>query len=148
MKATPFLMFQGEAKPALALYREAFPDYEELLLQEHSSGPQQGQIAMARIRVGGLEVMLYDSAPIHSFSFTPSTSTFVECDSEAQLRTLAKKLADGGKVLDRKSTRLNSSHVKISYAVFCLKKKKKKKKKKKHIIKEKENKKRKQKQSI
>src|SRR5690606_41853529 len=30
------------------------------------------------------------------------------------------------KALDRKSTRLNSSHVKISYAVFCLKKKKKK----------------------
>src|SRR5207253_5500052 len=28
---------------------------------------------------------------------------------------------------DRKSTRLNSSHVAISYAVFCLKKKKKKK---------------------
>src|SRR3989442_5107080 len=28
--------------------------------------------------------------------------------------------------LDRKSTRLNSSHVRISYAVFCLKKKKKK----------------------
>src|SRR5690554_7739035 len=31
---------------------------------------------------------------------------------------------------DRKSTRLNSSHVRISYAVFCLKKKKKKKKQK------------------
>src|SRR5262245_65282944 len=30
--------------------------------------------------------------------------------------------------LDRKSTRLNSSHLGISYAVFCLKKKKKKKK--------------------
>src|SRR5690349_23670414 len=29
---------------------------------------------------------------------------------------------------DRKSTRLNSSHVEISYAVFCLKKKKQKKK--------------------
>src|SRR5438874_9048968 len=29
-------------------------------------------------------------------------------------------------VIDRKSTRLNSSHVEISYAVFCLKKKKKK----------------------
>ena len=40
-----------------------------------------------------------------------------------------------GKVLeligDRKSTRLNSSHVSISYAVFCLKKKKKKKRNKK-----------------
>src|SRR5438552_4464942 len=31
-----------------------------------------------------------------------------------------------GLVLDRKSTRLNSSHQIISYAVFCLKKKKKK----------------------
>src|SRR5690349_21964100 len=36
------------------------------------------------------------------------------------------RAADG---LDRKSTRLNSSHVEISYAVFCLKKKKKKQKK-------------------
>src|SRR5436309_11782784 len=33
-----------------------------------------------------------------------------------------KPWRDSGK--DRKSTRLNSSHVKISYAVFCLKKKK------------------------
>src|SRR5690606_42098932 len=32
------------------------------------------------------------------------------------------------RMVDRKSTRLNSSHVKISYAVFCLKKKKKEKK--------------------
>src|SRR3989454_9612493 len=31
----------------------------------------------------------------------------------------------GGRDLDRKSTRLNSSHLVISYAVFCLKKKKK-----------------------
>src|SRR5262245_62514206 len=33
---------------------------------------------------------------------------------------------------DRKSTRLNSSHLGISYAVFCLKKKKKKKKRQAH----------------
>src|SRR2546426_8235342 len=32
----------------------------------------------------------------------------------------------GDSTLDRKSTRLNSSHLVISYAVFCLKKKKKK----------------------
>src|SRR3712207_8625088 len=31
---------------------------------------------------------------------------------------------DGRGILDRKSTRLNSSHANISYAVFCLKKKK------------------------
>src|SRR5689334_23732404 len=34
--------------------------------------------------------------------------------------------AGDGELLDRKSTRLNSSHSSISYAVFCLKKKKKK----------------------
>src|SRR5690349_22895899 len=36
--------------------------------------------------------------------------------------------------LDRKSTRLNSSHVEISYAVFCLKKKNEKNKTKTHKI--------------
>src|SRR5690349_23020670 len=45
------------------------------------------------------------------------------CSSEADLRVVAdveaRPLAE-----DRKSTRLNSSHVEISYAVFCLKKKK------------------------
>src|SRR5690606_41263060 len=39
-----------------------------------------------------------------------------------RLRTL---VCSGFEGRDRKSTRLNSSHVKISYAVFCLKKKKK-----------------------
>src|SRR5947209_16831203 len=34
--------------------------------------------------------------------------------------------AEGERVVDRKSTRLNSSHANISYAVFCLKKKKEK----------------------
>src|SRR5262245_63054231 len=40
-----------------------------------------------------------------------------------------RHLADFRISLDRKSTRLNSSHLGISYAVFCLKKKKKKQKK-------------------
>src|SRR5690606_40845393 len=37
--------------------------------------------------------------------------------------SVSATLNDGNPSLDRKSTRLNSSHVKISYAVFCLKKK-------------------------
>src|SRR5690606_42033477 len=41
--------------------------------------------------------------------------------SEGDIRFEGETLSE-----DRKSTRLNSSHVKISYAVFCLKKKKKK----------------------
>src|SRR5207302_10087118 len=46
----------------------------------------------------------------------------------AVARRIGKVPAVVGVCQDRKSTRLNSSHVKISYAVFCLKKKKKKKK--------------------
>src|SRR5699024_11695784 len=62
----------------------------------------------------------------------------VEISSDSHPFYTGKQKADkaGGRVdpfkkkyKDRKSTRLNSSHVSISYAVFCLKKKKKKKNK-------------------
>src|SRR5256885_15565786 len=39
-------------------------------------------------------------------------------------RSVGRKLREASATLDRKSTRLNSSHLVISYAVFCLKKKK------------------------
>src|SRR5207249_11865831 len=48
---------------------------------------------------------------------------WVELHDRVLLRRLVRTApGEGG---DRKSTRLNSSHVSISYAVFCLKKKKK-----------------------
>src|SRR3712207_7092962 len=53
-------------------------------------------------------------------------------DTRAAVRRRASVSVDGDSVMtaadyavDRKSTRLNSSHANISYAVFCLKKKKK-----------------------
>src|SRR5690349_23455603 len=42
--------------------------------------------------------------------------------AQEALGSIGRKDGDG-RLLDRKSTRLNSSHVEISYAVFCLKKK-------------------------
>src|SRR5690348_17567533 len=42
-----------------------------------------------------------------------------------QYRAACRRARDNARI-DRKSTRLNSSHPSISYAVFCLKKKKKK----------------------
>src|SRR5438128_9288653 len=48
-------------------------------------------------------------------------------DEEAYVRLLLGERDEALRLLDRKSTRLNSSHGSISYAVFCLKKKKKKK---------------------
>src|SRR5690554_6988545 len=56
--------------------------------------------------------------------FNCSTDTFKlapKSNINNGLLTVGNKVANAG---DRKSTRLNSSHVRISYAVFCLKKKK------------------------
>src|SRR5690606_39815067 len=55
----------------------------------------------------------------------PFPAPQVEGERHLDLRR-ASQVGQGraGFKLDRKSTRLNSSHVKISYAVFCLKKKK------------------------
>src|SRR3712207_6852071 len=53
--------------------------------------------------------------------------TDVECDDRVPTGTLdggCWYLPAAGAGRDRKSTRLNSSHANISYAVFCLKKKK------------------------
>src|SRR3712207_7425340 len=44
---------------------------------------------------------------------------------QVRVRRVERRPAAGGGARDRKSTRLNSSHANISYAVFCLKKKKK-----------------------
>src|SRR5690606_39699452 len=49
---------------------------------------------------------------------------YLKEDGEAQMFSAPEGRGDDAPLLDRKSTRLNSSHVKISYAVFCLKKKK------------------------
>src|SRR3712207_7212730 len=45
--------------------------------------------------------------------------------AEADGHVLRLRGGRGARAQDRKSTRLNSSHANISYAVFCLKKKKK-----------------------
>src|SRR3712207_7558034 len=47
----------------------------------------------------------------------------IDRDSERVATKAAAQLGIAPRVADRKSTRLNSSHANISYAVFCLKKK-------------------------
>src|SRR5690625_1532508 len=59
-------------------------------------------------------------APERSFELVADEKWIEQKGSEVLHRI---NLWDAMKILDRKSTRLNSSHVAISYAVFCLKKK-------------------------
>lgn len=96
MQAHPFLMFQGQANEAITLWSKAFPELEVLELTRHAEGPQKGQVAAGRLRLGGSEWRLFDSPPVHDFTFTPSTSIFVDCDDEAQLRRLAAVLGEDG----------------------------------------------------
>src|SRR5688572_2419220 len=66
--------------------------------------------------------------PLVSEITTPENKTAVEAykAQAARQSDIEREAVDKEKTGDRKSTRLNSSHSQISYAVFCLKKKKKK----------------------
>src|SRR5476649_1208853 len=68
-----------------------------------------------------------------------------DCRNQRGARANRREAAARGRWRDRKSTRLNSSHTVISYAVFCLKKKKKTLLFYQHIKKKKNNKKKKNK---
>src|SRR5205085_10199973 len=73
---------------------------------------------------------LHDALPISGTSPTCWKSSTVRPSVRSIRKTISVPVHSAGSEIDRKSTRLNSSHSQISYAVFCLKKKKKKKKKK------------------
>src|SRR5437667_11178862 len=69
---------------------------------------------------------LHDALPICRLE--RALVAFARADAHRRLDRIDEDLAVAD-VADRKSTRLNSSHITISYAVFCLKKKKNKQKK-------------------
>lgn len=101
MRATPFLMFQGEADEALAFYVSVFDDARiEDIRRYGPDGPgREGTVMQALFRLGGLRVKCIDSPVRHAFGFTPSFSFFIDCGSEAEIRRLAEVLAEGGEVL-------------------------------------------------
>src|SRR5437870_10784427 len=67
---------------------------------------------------------LHDALPIYSSA--PFRNRSEAFDTAWLSQSLEQAKVPDAVLPDRKSTRLNSSHVAISYAVFCLKKKKKK----------------------
>jgi predicted 3-demethylubiquinone-9 3-methyltransferase (glyoxalase superfamily) len=101
MLVTPFLMFEGQAEAAMELYVSVFPRSRVVAIDRYDeAGPgKTGTVKHARFEVGGLALACIDSPARHAFTFTPSTSLIVDCDSLEQLEVAFAKLSDGGKIL-------------------------------------------------
>ena len=96
-QVTPFLMFQGDAGPALDLYTSLFDDARVLeLTRWGADGPgAEGTVQGASFSIAGQVFRCFDSPPVHDFTFTPSFSIFVDTSSAEELERLYAGLADG-----------------------------------------------------
>src|SRR5690606_40072572 len=95
----------------------------------HSRRPSTSTLFPYTTLFRSYRVLVVDDEPLIARAIKRALAPFVvhiANDGEEALAALAGNTFDAilcDLMIDRKSTRLNSSHVKISYAVFCLKKK-------------------------
>jgi predicted 3-demethylubiquinone-9 3-methyltransferase (glyoxalase superfamily) len=94
-------MFQGEAEAAMDLYVSLIPGSEivEMARYGQGEGGPEGSVKTAVLSIAGQTVMCIDSPVKHGFTFTPSFSLFVDCETEAELSRLGSALSEGGNVL-------------------------------------------------
>ncbi|WML26801.1 VOC family protein [Neobacillus sp. OS1-33] len=101
-KVTPFLMFQdGKAEEAMNYYISIIDDSEITSIARYGANESgdEGTVMQATFSVKGQEFMCIDSNVKHQFSFTPSFSIFVTCDTEEEINNLYLKLSEGGQAL-------------------------------------------------
>jgi predicted 3-demethylubiquinone-9 3-methyltransferase (glyoxalase superfamily) len=98
---TPHLMFEGAAEEAMTFYVSLFPRSEILAVERYGpdAGPSAGRVKVARFSLGGRALQCADSPVAHGFTFTPSLSLFVDCESAEELGRAFAALAEGGRVL-------------------------------------------------
>ncbi len=94
-------MFEGRAEEALNFYVSVIPNSTVISIDRYGPGQPgpEGSVMKAIFSVSGQEVMCTDSFVKHGFTFTPSFSFFVTCESEEQLGRLFGALSEGGGVL-------------------------------------------------
>jgi predicted 3-demethylubiquinone-9 3-methyltransferase (glyoxalase superfamily) len=100
-KITTFLMFEGKAEEAMRFYTSLFADSEVLSITRYGpaeAGPE-GTVQLASFALAGQPFMCIDSAVSHNFTFTPSMSLYVQCDSDDEIERLYGALREGGQVL-------------------------------------------------
>ncbi len=98
----PFLMFEdGKAQEAIDFYISVVPNSEIVEMQRYGdSNPDNPELIMfANVSIGGQMVYFHDTTINHGFTFTPSWSLFIECDSESEADELAAALVEQGEYL-------------------------------------------------
>lgn len=101
-KVTPFLMFQeGNAEEAMNYYTSLIEDSEitSIIRYGANESGDEGTVMQATFTLKGQEFMCIDSNVKHQFSFTPSFSIFITCDTEEELSNLYEQLIEGGQAL-------------------------------------------------
>ena len=98
---TPFLMFQGKAEAAMQFYVSLFKDADITQIDRYGANEQgpEGSVRLAGFRLGKQPFFCIDSPVKHAFDFTPSQSTFVDCEDEAELQRLFEQLSAEGEIL-------------------------------------------------
>jgi predicted 3-demethylubiquinone-9 3-methyltransferase (glyoxalase superfamily) len=101
-KVSTFLMFQeGNAEEAMNFYTSIIEDSQITSIVRYGAneaGPE-GTVIQAAFRLKGQEFMCSDSYVKHQFTFTPSFSIFLTCNTEEELDHLYEKLSEGGEEL-------------------------------------------------
>ena len=59
----------------------------------------EGTVQHATFILNGQEFMAIDSRPVHAFTFTPSMSLYVRCETEEEIDRVFAALSDGGQIL-------------------------------------------------
>src|SRR5207253_10604892 len=97
---TPFLMFEGTAEAAASLYVSLFRDSSIQQIERYGPGENgpEGSVKQCHFVVAGLPLRCFDSPIKHAFTFTPSVSLFVDCESAAELDAAFAKLSAAGTV--------------------------------------------------
>ncbi|MFK4412944.1 putative 3-demethylubiquinone-9 3-methyltransferase (glyoxalase superfamily) [Bacillus sp. RC251] len=100
-KITTFLMFEGKAEEAMNFYTSLFDQSEIVSISRYDeNGPgKEGSVIHATFTLNGQEFMCIDSYVNHGFTFTPSMSLYVNCETEEEIEKVFHKLAQDGSVL-------------------------------------------------
>jgi predicted 3-demethylubiquinone-9 3-methyltransferase (glyoxalase superfamily) len=101
IKVKTHIMFQGDAQNAVNLYSSIFKDFKVGNLEYYGEGEQvaAGAFKLATVFFAGHEFIIFDSPPMHDFSFTPSMSIFVDFDMQDELEAAFTELSRDGKVM-------------------------------------------------